>query len=328
MEQRLTLKADQEERLDRFLARRIGTFSRSYLQQLIEAGYVTVNGRPRKPSWKLTPGDELLVVIPAPREPDLPAEAIPLSVLYEDADLIVINKPPGLTVHPAPGHERGTLVNALLAYCPDLTGIGGLRRPGIVHRLDKDTSGVIVVAKNERAHQELSRQIKERQVLKLYLALVSGELSPAQGMIEAPIARDPRHRQRMAVVSDGRPAQTSYRVLETVPGYSLVEAHLHTGRTHQVRVHFAAIGHPIIGDAVYGRTSTLIDRQALHAWRLGLTLPSDDTWREFIAPLPADFLSAMQAVGFSAEVLQDLQSTPFAAPRWGVLRSNRSAPIV
>lgn len=306
MEQRLTLRAETSDRLDRFLARHIPGLSRSYAQQLIAEGLVMVNGKPRKPSGKVSPGDEVIVTVPAPRPLEVVPEARGLDILYEDADVLVLNKPAGLPVHPAPGHERGTLVNALLAYSPDLAGIGGRLRPGIVHRLDKDTSGVMVVAKNQRAHQSLACQIKDRQVLKLYLALVQGEVKPPQGLVDAPIARDPQHRKRMAVVSGGRPAQTSYRVLAAVPGLSFVEARLHTGRTHQVRVHFAALGHPVVGDPVYGRPSDLIDRQALHAWRLGFALPSDGTGREFTAPLPPDLRAALIRAGFSKDLIASL----------------------
>jgi 23S rRNA pseudouridine1911/1915/1917 synthase len=307
MADHLTLTAETSERLDQFLARRVPGLSRSQAQRLIDEGHARVDGVPRRPSWRLRAGDLVSLTLPPPREASVEAEPIPLDILYEDADVLVVNKPAGLTVHPAPGHERGTLVNALLAHCPDLAGIGGVRRPGIVHRLDKDTSGVMVVAKTQSAHEDLARQIKERAVLKVYLALVAGRLSPGEGVIDAPIGRDPVHRQRMAIVPGGRAAQTQYRVRAASADMTLVEAQIFTGRTHQIRVHFAGLGHPVVGDAVYGHRSPLIDRQCLHAWRLGLHLPGTGEWRVFVAPPPPDFLTALERAGFASAVLADLR---------------------
>jgi 23S rRNA pseudouridine1911/1915/1917 synthase len=216
--------------------------------------------------------------------------------VYQDDELLVLDKPAGLTVHPAPGHPSGTLVNALLAICPDLRGIGDRVRPGIVHRLDKDTSGLMVVAKSHRAHLSLSRQIKERKVKKGYLALVSGELKPREGVIDAPIARNPRDRKRMAVVAGGREARTRYKVLRSNGEYSLVEAFPETGRTHQVRVHFASLGHPLVGDHVYGKRSAFLGRQFLHAHLLGFSHPDTGEWREFTSPLPPDLQLALDMV--------------------------------
>lgn len=278
------------ERLDKALAAALPTLSRSQIQRLIKEAYVTVEGRVAKPSTRLEPGDRVIVRLPPPQPTALVAEALPLDIVYEDADILVVNKPAGMVVHPAHGHASGTLVNAVLAHCPELEGVGGEQRPGIVHRLDKDTSGLIVIAKNDRAHRELQRQFKAREVTKAYLALVEGHVSPQRGIIEAPIGRDPVHRQRMAVVRNGREAVTRYRVLETFPEYTLVEAEPVTGRTHQIRLHLAFIGHPVVGDRVYGRRRQRLslNRHFLHAHRLTLALPSTGERRTFIAPLPPE----------------------------------------
>lgn len=236
------------------------------------------------------------VRVPPPQPLDVEPEAIPLRVVYEDKDLLVIDKPAGMTVHPAPGHARHTLVNALLAHCTDLSGVGGVLRPGIVHRLDKDTSGLLLVAKNDRAHADLSRQLKERSVDKRYLALVQGHLEQPEGVIEGAIGRDPRNRKRMAIVEGGRPARTAYRVREYLDGLTLVEVAPSTGRTHQIRVHFAAAGHVIVGDALYGKPSTLVGRQFLHAYRLGFRHPADGRPLAFESPLPADLEEALRLV--------------------------------
>jgi 23S rRNA pseudouridine1911/1915/1917 synthase len=275
------------ERLDKYLAEQC-QISRSYAKKLISEGQVTVNGRSAKASQKLNIGDRIVAEILPPSPISLAPEAIPLKVIYEDNDLIVIDKPAGLVVHPAAGHHSGTLVNAILAHCPDLGTIKGTIRPGIVHRLDRDTSGLMMVAKNDAAHASLSRQIKQRSIKKGYLALLVGHLSPDQGAIEAPIGRHPKDRKRMAVVSGGREARTAYKVIEYFDGYTLVEAMPETGRTHQIRVHFAAIGHPIFGDPVYGKRSPLLGRQFLHAYKLGFTLPSSGKYVEFKAELPPD----------------------------------------
>lgn len=290
-----TFTADQQGvRLDLFLARAAPDLSRSHAQRLIADGQVLVGGRAAKASQRLDEGDTVTVTIPPATPIELAPEHMPLSVVYEDGDLIVIDKPAGLTVHPAPGHPAGTLVNALLAHCGDLAGIDGSLRPGIVHRLDKDTSGLLVVAKNDTAQLALSRQIAHHQTLKAYLALVDGR-PPRAGVIDAPIGRHPAQRKRMAIVAEGRPSRTHYRVLGEAGAGALVLAVLETGRTHQVRVHFAAIGHPIHGDPVYGRRSDLLDRQFLHAWRLGFRHPRTHAWQEFEAPLPADLHDALAA---------------------------------
>jgi 23S rRNA pseudouridine1911/1915/1917 synthase len=222
---------------------------------------------------------------------------MPLSVVYEDADILVVDKPPGLPVHPSPGHPTHTLVNALLAHCTDLSGVGGELRPGIVHRLDMDTSGLMVVAKSDAAHRAVARQLQDRQVAKTYLALVWGVPQPGEGCIDRPIARDPRNRKRMAVVEGGREARTRYTVLRRFAECALVEARPETGRTHQIRVHMASAGHPIVGDQVYGRRRTiLVDRHFLHAHRLRLRLPSTGRELELSAPLAPDLQAAMDAL--------------------------------
>ena len=283
------------ERLDKYVAEQC-RISRSYAQKLIDEGQVAVNGRAAKVSHKLNAGDRIAVSIPPPLPISLAPEDIPLKVVYEDKDVVVIDKPAGLLVHPAAGQHTGTLVNAILARCPDLGEINGSIRPGIVHRLDKDTSGLMMVAKNEAAQRSLSRQIKQRSIKKGYLALVLGHLTPEQGAIDAPIGRHPKDRKRMAVVSGGREARTEYKVIRHFDDYTLVEAMPETGRTHQIRVHFAAIGHPIFGDHVYGKRSPLLGRQFLHAHRLGFKLPSSGKFVEFRAGLPPDLEEVLKRV--------------------------------
>jgi 23S rRNA pseudouridine1911/1915/1917 synthase len=289
--------ASTGERLDKYVAEQC-QISRSYAQKLIDDGQVAVNGHAAKSSQKLNVGDRIVVNIPPPSIISLSPEDIPLKVVYEDNDLLVIDKPAGLVVHPAAGHRSGTLVNAILARCPDLGSINGTIRPGIVHRLDKDTSGLMMVAKNEAAQINLSRQIKQRSIKKGYLALVLGHLSPERGVIEAPIGRHPKDRKRMAVISGGREARTEYRVIKYFDDYTLVEAMPETGRTHQIRVHFAAIGHPIFGDHIYGKRSPLLGRQFLHAHRLGFKLPSSGEFVEFRAGLSPDLEEVLKQLDF------------------------------
>jgi len=292
----LELTADRGgERLDTFIARRCPELSRSHARRLIDEGLVSVNGRQAKPSERVTAGLSVSVTIPPPETITLVPEAIPLTIIYQDGDIIVLDKPAGLTVHPASGHPSGTLVNALLAACPDLRGIAGTLRPGIVHRLDKDTSGLMVVAKNDRAQRALQRQLKDRDVRKTYLALVRGVPAPREGTIAAPIGRHPKNRKKMAVVADGREATTRYRVREEIAGgqYSLLEVEPVTGRTHQIRVHLAAVGHPVVGDATYGRPSAAVGRQFLHAHKLAFGMPLGGRTVEFESPLPADLREAL-----------------------------------
>lgn len=296
MSQRIELIASEAgSRIDSYVAVQCPQLSRSHVQKLIEDGMVTVNGRASKSGYKLRVDDRITVDIPEP-EPIAPQpEDIPLSIVYEDDDVIVIDKPAGLTVHPAPGHSEHTLVNAILAHCPDLS-INGSIRPGIVHRLDKDTSGVMMIAKNDAAQRDLSNQIKSRTVLKQYVVLVHGRLSPEKGVIDAPMGRDPGNRKRMAVVDSGREARTRYRVLKYFKGYTLLEVTLETGRTHQIRVHLSALGFPVVGDVVYGKKSGIAIRQFVHAGRLGFNLPSNGKWMEFVAPLPVDLEEAVKRV--------------------------------
>lgn len=302
-EQQVQLRVDEGgARLDKYLSDQLPGLSRSLTRRLIDAGKVTVNDEPARPSYRVKPGDQLLVLLPSQTPPELVPEPIPLQVVHEDEALLVVDKPAGLVVHPAPGHAGGTLVNALLARLPELADAGG-DRPGIVHRLDRDTSGLILVAKHEKARRALQRQFKERQVLKTYLALVNGDLQPSWGRIEAPIGRDPHRRQRMAILPGGREAITEYHVLrwlalreEHAAGvYCLVRAEPHTGRTHQIRVHLASIGHPVVGDLLYGRRRPGLDisRQFLHAQRLEFKHPVSGHRMELESPLPADLMSVL-----------------------------------
>ncbi|MBM3949574.1 MAG: RluA family pseudouridine synthase [SAR202 cluster bacterium] len=281
----LTVDATRE-RLDLFVTRRRPELSRARVQRLIEEGHVTVDGAPAKSSLKPEAGQTVRVEVPEATTSYLEAQAIPLKVVYEDQDILVVDKPAGMTVHPAPGHKAGTLANALLARIHDLQDIGGRLRPGIVHRLDKDTSGLLVVAKNDAAFASLTAQFKARHVHKTYLALVQGTPHPKEASIEAPVGRSRRDRKRMAVVEDGRPSVTHYRVVRGFRGYAMVEAMPVTGRTHQIRVHLASIGHPVVGDATYGKAEPKLGRQFLHAARLELALPSTGRMVEFASPLP------------------------------------------
>ncbi|MGV8039549.1 MAG: RluA family pseudouridine synthase [Thermoanaerobaculaceae bacterium] len=288
-------------RLDRFLAGAGQGWSRSQASRWVEDARVLRNGRPGKPSQLLSAGDVVEVSPPPPEPSELVPQDIPLDVLYEDEHLVAINKPAGLVIHPAAGNPDGTLVNALLAHCDDLSGVGGVERPGIVHRLDKDTSGVLVVAKHDQAHRALSLAFRWRTTDKRYLAVVYGVPRTAEGVVDAPIGRHPVERKRMAVVADGRPSRTLWSVRERFAGTSLVECRLVTGRTHQVRVHMAHAGHALVGDQLYAgkQWRNLADprlaaacrdfpRQALHAWKLTITHPATGEPMTFEAPLPAD----------------------------------------
>jgi 23S rRNA pseudouridine1911/1915/1917 synthase len=281
-------------RLDVALATLLPAISRTRAQALIREGQVWINSiRAARPGQRMATGDRITVWLPAPAPSALLPEAIPLDVVFENADVLLVNKPPGMVVHPAAGHSTGTLVHAALAHAPDLEGIGGEVRPGVVHRLDRDTSGLILLAKNDRAYHSLQRQFKSRSISKIYLAIAEGRPPTDVGSVEAPIGRDPRNRKRMAVVAAGRGrlAVTTYRVREVLREASLLEVHPETGRTHQIRVHLAFLGCPVAGDRVYGRRKPIIQapRQMLHAWRLRLQLPDEAESREFEAPLPEDF---------------------------------------
>ena len=289
--------AHDRKRLDRFIASAIPDMSRSYARQLIDDGHIRVNGRDARPSTELKLGDVVLVRRPLPRPTDLLAEPIPLDVVYEDADVVVVNKPAGMVVHPAPGHVSGTLVNALIYRYPDLT-VGDDLRPGIIHRLDRDTTGLLVIARRDAARHALQEQQQARTMSKRYLAVVEGRFKEPEGLIDAPIGRHPTDRKRMAVVADGRYARTHWTVLEELGDYTLIEARLETGRTHQIRVHFAHKSRAVVGDPLYGprkpRTTFGLNRQFLHAYRLGFVLPSSGAWAEFEAPLPADLATALE----------------------------------
>ncbi len=284
------------ERLDRLLATRLPDLSRAQLQRLIKSAQVTVNDRPSKPAYRAEAGDRVTVRLPDEPETAVRPEAIRLDIVYEDDVLLVVNKPAGMVVHPAAGHTSGTLVNALLAHCPQVADVGGLERAGIVHRLDKDTSGLLVVAKDAATHAELQRQFKHRQVHKTYLALVEGRVQPREGVIEAPVGRDHQDRKRMAVVRSGRPAATHYRVVETFRDFTLLEVHPQTGRTHQIRVHLAWMGYPLVGDRVYGRRkqALLPDRHFLHARQLRFTHPVTGVEVDLIAPLPPELVEVLE----------------------------------
>lgn len=290
-------------RLDQFLVQSSG-LSRAGVQRLIDHGLIRIGDRPRKASYRVRGGDRIIVTVPPPARSEIEPEPIPLDLLYEDQDLLIVNKPPGLVVHPAAGHHGGTLVNALLYYCPELTGIGGEGRPGIVHRLDKETSGCLVVAKTEKAHQILSRQFQTRDVKKTYLALVHGSVRAGQRTIAVPIGRHETERKRMGVrTHKGRETETRFRVVRAGSDCSLVEVVPTTGRTHQIRVHMAAIGHPVIGDKLYGgrrerKSRWKVPRHLLHAWKLAFAHPRTGTWVESVAPLPPDFHQFLDTVGW------------------------------
>ncbi len=296
---------DAGTRLDRHLVGVLADLSRSQLQTLIAGGAVQVNGRASKPGYVLRVGDEILIdpraMLPVPNQ--VKARALPLDIVYEDADLLVINKAAGMVVHPAPGHSEDTLVNALLAYYPQLQETEEEQRPGIVHRLDRDTSGLLIVAKHTRAQAALSEQIQRHEITKRYIALVEGNVALDQGSIDAPIGRDPRHRQQMAIVAHGsREARTHFRVQERFARHTLLIVQLETGRTHQIRVHLKAIGHPVVGDQTYGsgnvmRGSTL-HRQFLHAHQLQLTHPFSGEALQFEVPLPADLQKVLELKNF------------------------------
>ena len=293
------LIADSEgERLDKYIAFKLPSFSRSYIQKLIDEGRVTVNNRIEKASFKVGVGDAIVIHVPYGDATALKPEAIPLNILYEDDDLMVVDKPAGLTVHPAPGHSEHTMVNALLAHFPELPDSGGDRlRPGIVHRLDKDTSGLVLVAKNRAALANLSQQFKSHSITKIYLTLVKGHIAPETGLIDAPLGRDPRNRKKIAIVGAGREARTGYRVIKYYSsGYSFLEINLETGRTHQIRVHLAAIGFPVAGDVTYGVELPFLSRQFLHAHRIGFHLPSTGKYVEFTSELPPDLRQALEKI--------------------------------
>jgi 23S rRNA pseudouridine1911/1915/1917 synthase len=291
------------QRLDRALADALPVLSRTQIQQLIKEGQVVLNGQPARASQRLEGGEHAVVIMPDIKETGLVAEAIPLDIQYEDDDCILINKPAGMVVHPSTGHQQGTLVNAILAHCPDILGVGGERRPGIVHRLDKDTSGLILVAKNDQALRYLQAQFKARTVVKTYLALVEGIIRPDSALIDAPLGRDPRQRKRIGVITQqsaqARPSQTRYNTLVSYDDFTLVECLPLTGRTHQIRVHLAYIGYPLVGDKIYGRRKQRLplSRHFLHAAQLTFRRPSDGQEMTFRTELPPELQAVLDMLG-------------------------------
>jgi 23S rRNA pseudouridine1911/1915/1917 synthase len=287
---------NKDERIDKFLSNVIENKSRSYFQGLIEENKVTVNDKVIKSNYKLRVGDEIKVILPEPVQLDVKAEKLDLNIIYEDSDVVIINKERGVVVHPAPGNYTGTLVNGLLYHCDDLSGINGVIRPGIVHRIDKDTSGILVIAKNDEAHNSLALQFKNHSIKREYYALVEGKFSKLVGTIDKPLGRHKKERVKRAIVEDGKRAVTHYEVLEQYDkGISLVKCTLETGRTHQIRVHMASIGHPLIGDTLYGSKKQKInlEGQALHAKTLGFIHPTTKEYMEFDSELPEYFKSLL-----------------------------------
>lgn len=290
------LDADEnwmDERIDKFLSAQLPEQSRSYLQKIIKEGSVLVNGSPVKASYRMDDQDEVTIDLPELKEPEIEAENIPLDILYEDDDLLMVNKPKGMVVHPSAGHTTGTLVNAVMYHCKeDLSGINGVMRPGIVHRIDKDTTGVLVICKNDKAHNFVAEQLKEHSITRKYRAIVNGVIKEDEGTVNAPIGRHPTERKKMAInEKNGKHAVTHYRVLEHFANHTYIECQLETGRTHQIRVHMASLHHPLLGDTVYGsqKNPYHLEGQTLHAMVLGLIHPSTGSYLEVTAPLPEYF---------------------------------------
>lgn len=290
------LDADEnwmDERIDKFLSAQLPEQSRSYLQKIIKEGSVLVNGSSVKASYRMDDQDEVTIDLPELKEPEIEAENIPLDILYEDDDLLMVNKPKGMVVHPSAGHTTGTLVNAVMYHCKeDLSGINGVMRPGIVHRIDKDTTGVLVICKNDKAHNFVAEQLKEHSITRKYRAIVNGVIKEDEGTVNAPIGRHPTERKKMAInEKNGKHAVTHYRVLERFANHTYIECQLETGRTHQIRVHMASLHHPLLGDTVYGsqKNPYHLEGQTLHAMVLGLIHPSTGSYLEVTAPLPEYF---------------------------------------
>ena len=286
------------QRIDRYLSDKLEDRSRSYIQKIMKEGYVKVNQKPVKSNYRLSFGDSVEVTLPEAKEPDIVPENIPLDILYEDQDIIMINKPKQMVVHPAPGHYSGTLVNALMYHCGDeLSGINGCMRPGIVHRIDMDTTGSLVVCKNDKAHQSLSEQLKVHSIRRIYVAIVHGNIKEDSGTVNAPIGRHPTDRKKMSThCKNGRDAVTHYTVLERFGDYTYIQCELETGRTHQIRVHMASIGHPLVGDEVYGPKKCPfkgLQGQTLHARTLGIIHPTTGKYLEVNAPLPEYFIELL-----------------------------------
>jgi len=300
MEQLLVGNESEGSRLDAYLAELFEDRSRSYFQKLIKDGKVLANGKAVKPSYEVREDDLIAVDFPEPEELRIEAEALPLDIVYEDSDVILINKPKNMVVHPAAGHYTGTMVNGLLSHCKDLSGINGVLRPGIVHRIDRDTTGIVIACKNDRSHNSIAAQLKEHSIARRYVALVYGSMKEDEGTVDAPIGRSPADRKKMAVVADGRHAVTHWKVLERFGKYMLIECRLETGRTHQIRVHMAYIHHPLVGDDVYSSAKSPFktEGQCLHAYLLGFVHPSTGEYMEFSVPLP-DYLE---------KILKDLRN--------------------
>ena len=294
----LVVEEEQDIRIDKYLAGACNV-SRSYQQKLLKDGLVLVEGAPIKGSYKVNEGDRILVDLPEAVEPEIAAEPMDLDILYEDEDILLVNKPKNMVVHPAAGHYTGTLVNGLMDHCRgNLSGINGVLRPGIVHRIDKDTTGVLIVCKNDQAHQSIAAQLKAHSITRKYYAIVHGNLKDDEGTVDAPIGRHPTDRKKMAVnYKNGKPAITHYQVLRRLNGYTFIECRLETGRTHQIRVHMASLGHPLLGDAVYGPAKCPVpglEGQTLHAGILGVVHPRTGEYMEFSAPLPEYFATLLE----------------------------------
>ncbi|MEG0874920.1 MAG: RluA family pseudouridine synthase [Clostridiales bacterium] len=296
--EKIKIEDENSGRLDVFLRNRFTDISRSRLASLIKEGIITVNAKKVKPGYALDIGDEIDVIIPEDEPLNVVANDIPLDIVYEDHDIVVVNKPRGMVVHPAPGNEDNTLVNALLAHCTDLSGINGVLRPGIVHRIDKDTSGLLLVAKNDKAHVNLAAQLKEHSIHRVYQGIVIGEVAEPKGIVDCPIGRHPSDRKKYAVTDkNSKNAVTHYSVLERFPGYTLIEAQLETGRTHQIRVHMKYVGYTLLGDPLYGKGDKNpfhFQGQALHAAELGFIHPTNNQYMEFKVPVPADMENVLK----------------------------------
>ena len=286
------------DRIDKFLSEQCEELSRSFIQKLLKSGEVYVGAKPVKPSYKVSEGDMISFEVPEAVEPEILPEDIPLDILYEDHDVILVNKPKGMVVHPAAGHYTGTLVNALMYHCKDdLSGINGVMRPGIVHRIDMDTTGVLIICKNDLSHNSIAEQLKEHSIIRRYQAIVHGCLKDDEGTIDAPVGRHPQDRKKMCINhQNGKHAVTHYKVLNRFQGYTHIECRLETGRTHQIRVHMSSIGHPLLGDAVYGpaRCPYKLQGQTLHAGVLGFVHPRTGVYMEFSAPLPEYFIKLLR----------------------------------
>ena len=286
------------ERIDKCISNYVETLSRSYIQKIIKEGKAYINDAPVKSNYKVRVDDKVQFTIPDCEEPDIPPQDIPLDIIYEDKDVLIVNKPKNMVVHPAPGHYEGTLVNAIMYHCHnDLSGINGVLRPGIVHRIDKDTTGSLIICKNDEAHRKIAEQLKEHSITRKYSAIVYGRISNDEGVVDAPIGRHPTDRKKMAINErNGKPAITHYKVLERFEKYTYIECQLETGRTHQIRVHMTSIGHPLLGDEVYGNAKCpfKLEGQTLHAMTIGFIHPSTNQYVEYEAPLPEYFERLLQ----------------------------------